>query len=100
MKEELDYIQSKEIAIQLIRNMQYDNGCININEPEKKLPIKHLDKITKACTIFFGSDTSLIDDAVLEDISCGDYDDNQLKYSHLNGYKELNSALGKFFDIM
>ena len=100
MKQGLDYNQAKEIAIDLMRNMQYDNGCININEPEKELPILHLDRIAKSCMIFFGDNPYLIDDEVIEEIAYGEWTQNQLNFSHLNGYKELEYSLEKFFKVM
>jgi len=100
MRQKLDYIQATDIAIQLMRNMQYDNGCINIDKPEIELPENHLNRITTACLKFFGDNPELIDDEVLEEIAYGEWTKNQLNFSHLKGYKELEYSLEKFFKVM
>lgn len=90
------------VARKMMEILLYDNGGININEPDnlKRYPIFIFDDITVACKIFFGTHPELLTDENLEEICTGEFSKIQNKYSQYSGFKKLDTSLGEFFNIL
>lgn len=92
--------QFEEIARTMMSLIAQDNGANNsaeLKSEREKQPLKHVMKITSACRIFF-SDESLISDDIIENICCGEQSEVNEIYGSINGFKELQEAINKYFD--
>lgn len=91
-----------EIAISLMRELLYENGCINKLEPDSILryPQDHVERIAVASAEFFDSNPDLLTDEVINDIVSGEQSENEAKYGNLNGYYKLMYSLELFFNVM
>lgn len=95
--EQLTKEQSDIIAMQLMKEIQYDNGWVDRNNPES-YPNKWIDKISPYAQVFFSANPNLLTNDDIENICCGELGENQELYGNLVGYKELDQVLNKYFD--
>ena len=90
-------VDERAIAEKLMEEIMYDNGWVNRLEPEFFDPA-WVSKIGAVAGPFFENHRHLLNDEALEDIVCGEYGENQQKYSSLNGFKELDEVLNAYFE--
>lgn len=91
----------KELAISLMREVLYDNGCVSATEPEgsaRHYPLKHVRKIGAAAGKFFEASPEKLNDGVIQDLACGEYGEVREKYGRLPWFDELEAALEAWHD--
>lgn len=87
----------QELAKRLIQEIMYCNGMVNRWEPET-YPQEWVDKIAGPAAKFFGANPHCYTDEDIENICDGEYGENQLLYSQLEGYAELDEVLNEYFN--
>lgn len=89
--------ESLEIATTIMRELQYDNGCIFRGKKEK-YPKLYLNSIAKTAGYFFKMNPNLLNNEVINDICCGESGERNENYSHLIGYKGMDDSIKNYFD--
>ncbi|MBB6236523.1 hypothetical protein HDC90_001135 [Pedobacter sp. AK013] len=89
--------QSDIIAKQLMKEIMYDNGMVDRWHPEK-YPTKWIDRISAPAGVFFDANPEILNNEDIDQMCCGELNENQTKYGSLVGYKELDEALNDYFN--
>jgi predicted transcriptional regulator len=86
------------IAKALMKSIQYDNGMVDRWNPER-YPTNWVNRIGNAAELFFDKNPAVkLCDETIDEISTGEDGELTEKYGQLEGYKELNTVLNRFFD--
>lgn len=94
MKESPEHI---EIAKSLMKEIMFDNGMVDRWHPEK-YPERWVNKIAKSAGVFFDAHPELLTNEDIENICCGEMEENEQKYGSLPEYEQLNKDLNNYFD--
>jgi hypothetical protein len=86
-----------EIANEIMLNIACSNGWVNRWEPVK-FNKRWVDKIALKAGIFFDKYPDLLNDDNLMEICDGEVSEVEEKFGLLDGFKELNEIIGKYFE--
>lgn len=97
MNNEIKKLTPQELAKRLMKEIMYDNGMVDRWNTEQ-YPQNWVDKIAGPADKFFNANPHCYTDEDIENICAGEYGENQLLYSQLEGYAELEEVLNEYFD--
>lgn len=90
------------IALNLLLIVNLDNDLnfplvMAESEDDKKNAVSEVSNILLPVTSFFSNNKELINTETIEEIACGELEENLKKYGLLPGYQALDDALNNFF---
>lgn len=99
-KESRSIMPSAITARLLMKEIQYDNGAVNIYRSEE-YPVEWVNKIRIAVLKFnIRNPTFKFTEEVINDICTGGEDEVIDKYGHLEEYDNLSKVLNEYFNNM
>ena len=87
----------EEIALNIMKNVAYDNGWVNRWQPWK-VNRYWLKKNAKFAGSFFDANPSLLTNEYLDLMCCGEESEVLDTFGHIHGYEKLSSAINGYFD--
>lgn len=99
IQENSDCTKWEIVAIQMMREILYDNGGVNRFNPEPNhWPVQHTRRIAKAAEIFFTAHPEFLNGEDIQSMCAGEEGENQARFGIHPEYAALEEALNKYFD--
>lgn len=90
--------EHREIAAKLMSAIMYDNGCVNVFEPEK-YSLEYVERIALCVAEALEANENLeFDEEVIECMASGEQSEMQALIDNYETFESLNKALSDYFN--